>query len=614
MTRRARWHGAWRRAEFWLALAVAGAVELAAGLGAFDRIENAWGDWRHRLAGVRHWPGHVALVVVDDASLNQYKDDPLAFWTPQMARACERLREAGAAVVGIDFMFSVSPEAWLARLMPANAGIARGYDGPLRAAINSGGVVLVASQVFDAKSGYDQFLLPASSFLMAVPDFDFAGHVGLANLTPDADGVVRRFPIAPGVNLPPGTDAAMLPRYSFAPLLAARSAALDPAQAEWRLGGVGRRAAGPLYPIVYSGPPGTVPRITLSRLLAEGAARDPVVQDLRGKAVILGGEFLSMGDTHLTPYGTGWFAGNGAIMTGAEVQANIVETLLAGLAYQSVPAPGRVVLVLLFAAAGVLLWRVRGGRRVAALAGLALLVLAASYQAFVGLLLLPATAPLAALLAGFGGAALLSCAPARRHEAGLHALLGRHVGAAHIAWLAASRQALPRGWESFPAAVMALALPPDEDAAAFEARLATLRAALHDLGATVSAGEGQMLFAYFGWPRPGANPCAEALTAARATAALLRAQEPARACGIGLHAGETAFRAEHGSVLAAGESVAGAAGLAHLALSGGGRMFASRRLMQAAAGGAPPPGAEVLWQCGELAVPAIELETEGEPR
>lgn len=604
------WLNPLRRTGWWLALGVAAAVELAASFGGFARIETVWDDWRHRLAGVRHWPSHVALVVIDDASLNQYKDDPLAFWTPQMARAVERLRDVGAAVVGIDFMFSVSPEAWLARIMPASAKIARTYDGPLRAAINSGRVVLVASQLFDAKSGYDQFLLPAPSFLMAVPDFDFAAHIGLANLTTDADGVVRHFAIAPGLNLPPGTDAALLPRYGFAPLLAARAAAADPSGATWQLGGVSRQAADQLHPIVYSGPPGTVPRISLSRLLADGAAGDPVVQELRGKAVILGGEFLSMGDTHLTPYGTGWFAGNGAIMTGAEVQANIIETLLAGLAYQPFPAAGRILLVLVFAAAGVLLWPAHGALRIAGLAGMTLLALFGSYVAFVNLRPLPAAGPLAALLLAFGGSALLASSPARRHEARVRAALGPHVGEGDIAWLAASRQPLPLGWEHFPAAVLALVLPPADDAAVFEARLAALGEELRRRGAAVSSGEGQMLFAYFGWPRPSANPCAEALAAARAVAAQWHAQAAGPGFGIGLHTGETAFRFAHGAVLAAGESVAAAAGLAHDAIGRATPLLASRRLLLAAAPGAPPQAGAVVWKSGPVEVAAVEPEAE----
>ena len=37
-----------------------------------------------------------------------------------------------------------------------------------------------------------------------------------------------------------------------------------------------------------------------------------------------------MNDTHGTPYSSGFFGAQGNYMTGPEVQANIVETLLAG--------------------------------------------------------------------------------------------------------------------------------------------------------------------------------------------------------------------------------------------------------------------------------------------
>jgi adenylate cyclase len=597
-----------RRPIIGLVLVVVLAVELTAGFGWFFHAETAWDDWRHRFAGVRHWPQHVALVVIDDASLNQYKDDPLAFWTPQIAEATQRLREIGASIVGIDFLFSVSPEAWLSRLLPANSKIARSYDAPLRTQINSGQVVLVASQLPDAQTGYDQLLLPDRSFLMAVPDFDFASHIGLANLMADADGVVRHFSIAPKLNLPAAMERTMLPRFGFAPLLAAHVAVAEREHASWDIAGL-RRETAAAQAIVYSGPPGTVPRITLSRLLAKSASSDPVLQDLRGKVVILGGEFLSMGDTHLTPYGTGWFSGEGSIMTGAEVQANIVETLLAGLDYRPVPVPGHVALVLLFAIAGASLWHLRGvWRSVGLLLALGLAAMA-SFSAFMVFVQLDATPLVAALLLAFSGQILLARSPARRHEASLRTLLGNHVGADAIAWLSASRQPLPTRWESYPAAVMALVLPPqvvDADPTAFTRLLDELKSRLWQRGAATSAGEGQMLMAYFGWPRPGVNPCREALAAVQEllTMPSLSVTEN---IGIGVHVGETVFQVAHGSIIAHGESVAAAVGLAHQALQTGQRALASLKVLQTAA----PESAEVIattvWNSGEHQVTAATV-------
>jgi hypothetical protein len=41
--------------------------------------------------------------------------------------------------------------------------------------------------------------------------------------------------------------------------------------------------------------------VPISRLLAKDAGNDPAVQALRGKAVIIGGEFRGMNDIHFTP-------------------------------------------------------------------------------------------------------------------------------------------------------------------------------------------------------------------------------------------------------------------------------------------------------------------------
>lgn len=601
----------WRKPLFWLVAAVVITVEAATGFGFFVRPETGWSDWRLRLAGVRHWPRHVALVVIDDASLNQYKDDPLAFWTPQMAKAAQRLREIGASVVGIDFLFSVSPEAWLSRLLPASSKIGRTYDAPLRAEINSGQVVLVSSQLPDAQTGYDQLLLPDRSFLMAVPDFDFAGYVALANLTPDSDGVVRHFNIAPQINLPASVDRAVLPRFTLAPLLAAHAAGIDRESDTWNIAGLIRRTADQVRPIVYSGPPGTVPRVALSRLLAESAARDPVLQDLRGKVVIIGGEFMSMGDMHLTPYGTGWFSGEGSIMTGAELQANIVETLLAGLEYRPFPAPARVALVLLFAAVGAGLWSARGALRVGGLVaalGLAALV---SFYAFVDMRLLEATPLAAALLLAFGSQAVLAHSPRHRHLAYLHKALGTHVGENDIAWLAASRHTLSDGWETYPAAVLALILPPQATAAdpvVFARRLEELRKCLWALGATTSTGEGQTLLAYFGWPRPSVNPCREALAAVPVLLALLREHGVAERAGIGVHVGETAFLLKRGSIMVTGESVAAAIGLGHLAMQTGSHALVSCKVFQAASPDEASVVVAAVWNSGDQYVEAGKVD------
>ncbi len=305
-------------------------------------LELAVSDYWHRLAGVRAPASHVSLVVIDDASLATYKDDPLLFWTPHVARAVQVLRTAGAAVIGLDLMFSISPESWLDRHAAQNgpAG-ASNFDVPLRQEIASGQLVMVAS-ASTPKEGDSQFLLPATEFVLAVPDFDLARHIGLADLVSDADGLTRRFVVTPQLRLPAGADRSGLPRLTFAALLAARASGVWPVadaggQESLQLGGHSYQLHGETYPIAYPGPPGHIPRIPFDALLAPDALSNPAVQALKGRVVIIGGDYDGMNDIHPTPYVSGFLKEDGRYMAGPEVQGSIVETLLSGRLQQPLP-------------------------------------------------------------------------------------------------------------------------------------------------------------------------------------------------------------------------------------------------------------------------------------
>jgi adenylate cyclase len=99
---------------------------------------------------------------------------------------------------------------------------------------------------------------------------------------------------------------------------------LDPRSEEWRLGALQLSNQPMPLPIGYAGPPGTFEPISFSRLLAPKALKDPAVKDLKDKVVIIGSTHQGAQDRHLTPYG------KRELMFGAEVQANIVQTLLTG--------------------------------------------------------------------------------------------------------------------------------------------------------------------------------------------------------------------------------------------------------------------------------------------
>ena len=95
-----------RRHAHNLALVALVATLLATGVaealyrsGAVARLENLYTDLWHRLAGQRHVPSNVALVMLDDPTLNERPDEPLAFWTPHFAKAVGRDRQIRRVVI-----------------------------------------------------------------------------------------------------------------------------------------------------------------------------------------------------------------------------------------------------------------------------------------------------------------------------------------------------------------------------------------------------------------------------------------------------------------------------------------------------------------------------------
>lgn len=311
-------------------LLATGYAELAYRQSWLALADNAVYDLWHRIAGVRQIPQHVALAVIDDTALATHPDDPLVFWTPHVAKAAQALHQAGATAVGLDFLFAISPEAWLSKMNLIPSDISREFDVPFRAAINNGHLLLVGARLRDKISQLDHFLLPDRDYLLAIPDFDFANHIGLADLDNDIDGTVRSFVVAPALRLEPALAGQNLPRLGFAPLLALHSQKQSAHAGRWQLAGQAIDANATRRNISFAGPPGTVPRISLARLLAPAAQSDPPVKALRGKVVIIGGEFIGTQDLHFTPYSAGFSGASGRLMSGPELQANIVENLLSG--------------------------------------------------------------------------------------------------------------------------------------------------------------------------------------------------------------------------------------------------------------------------------------------
>lgn len=538
------------------ALLATGVAEGLYRSGAADRFEHFYTDSWHRLAGPRMAPAHAALVMIDDPSLNARPDEPLAFWTPHFARAIGTLKAAGVRTVAIDFLFSGSPERWIEKLGLMAREASRDYDRPFRQQINRGDVLLAGFRV-GAGTGQDDFVLPSPDYLLAIPGFDMVTHVGLANLRADADSAIRRFALAEA-----GGDFVEregLPRLAFGTLAAVRATGQDPRAGTFRFGGRELKS-GSEVAIAYAGPPGTFRAVSFEKLLRPDALQLPEIRALAGKVAVIGAGFAGMNDVHPTPYSTN-LGGANALMSGPEIQASIIETLLAGRFVDEAPAVVRLSAFLLIfgglAFVGVLLspWR--------ALILVLLTVLLSAVAAYL-LFRQDTLFPVAHLHLGMVVVliclALLRLTREERERARIGALFGRYVSNQVVEALIASPELPELGGQTRTVTVLfsdirnfttiSERLSAKEAVEMLNTYFERACAVLLAEGATIDKFIGDAVMAEFGAPLPQHD---HALRALRAAVALRKVATDFRSwmktrfagrdlpefdVGIGLHSGE----------------------------------------------------------------------------
>src|SRR3954447_21744539 len=250
----------WRRKRARLALMAAVAV-LAAGIGVVAHEENLlrWLelpsiDARFAGRGTQPAPKGVAVVAVDARTFNERPLDRWPFLRRRHAQAIQILHEAGANVIVYDVQFTE----------PSNSE----DDGMLYDAVyRAGNVVLGTSEI--AKGGKTRILGGDKNVRSA------RARPASAQYNLDPNGVIRRIPYqADGLKTIPvvAYERAFgrLPdRNGFKP------------HGAW---------------IDFAGPPGTVPTVSFSRLLA----RKFPPNIFKGRIVVVGATAPSLQDVHPT--------------------------------------------------------------------------------------------------------------------------------------------------------------------------------------------------------------------------------------------------------------------------------------------------------------------------
>ncbi|MBF0550651.1 MAG: adenylate/guanylate cyclase domain-containing protein [Deltaproteobacteria bacterium] len=410
-----------------LALFATLTAELVSNLPWVQHFDNVYYDiWTH-LAGRRNRPEHTAIVAIDDATLQQYQDTPLVFFGPLFARAIMTLRQVGVKVIGLDFIFSVSAESCLRRLDPGLTPKSRFYDQPLRQELLAGQVILAGVLTVDNQDK-SRFRLPLPDLIAALPNHLM--DVGLVNFFPDADGVLRRY--TPALTDPPDS-----PRFTFAALLALKGVGLKPDNLNLVIADHHIPDGPELSRIGFIGPPQTFQPVPFFRLLAEGAVNDPDVQQLKDKVVIVAATHSGTQDLFPTPYSQGFLGWPVTMMSGAEVHANIVETLLTGRSPRiaSLIVDSLYILVIVFMVAALFL-------RLPPLSGLGVGVMAGLTAAVLGYIwfqvngvILPVAAVHLALVVGYLGSVLVNHTRGERKRTYLENAFGRYISPEVLDWL-----------------------------------------------------------------------------------------------------------------------------------------------------------------------------------
>jgi adenylate cyclase len=286
-------------------------VSAASSLGYLEGWQARALDLLQRLQGHR-LPHDVVLVTVDEAAFEgQGRRQPIP--RDYLARVVRGVAKSGAAVVGLDIMFSTptAPEADMA------------LAGAIRAFTENGarGVVLLGP--LDAGAGPLGEAALGPSVLLASPA-----------VPSDEDGFIRRIdPVIPGPGGQPLPTLGLAVAARFAghdqrtlgeALAAGHPLALPRLHGD---GGLARQGspsivarAGLEWPINYVGPQGSFLAIPSDVMAAVGDAEDDPAADnpLRDRVVLIGGTFADSRDFYPTPHG---------LMAGVEVHANVVHML-----------------------------------------------------------------------------------------------------------------------------------------------------------------------------------------------------------------------------------------------------------------------------------------------
>src|SRR3989475_263052 len=269
--------------------------------GVLEPLETWALDRLFEFRGARQPSAPIVIVTIDEAS-NTELHTQWPFPRAMHGALLDRISAGGPLAIGVDLIFD----------RPSSRGLKD--DRALSAAVaRAGNVVLAAAPTVDPQTLQQQGIsLKRIDENPPLPTIrQGAADVGSVNVFYDADGLIRRVPLRVGVGerTLPGFDAALHRIAARAGLVVAPL----PAAAE--------------VLINFRGGPRTFPWLPYYRVLRGEIRREA----FQGKIVLVGQASKALQDFHPTP-----FAGLDG-MTGVEIHANALDTLVSGDAIREIP-------------------------------------------------------------------------------------------------------------------------------------------------------------------------------------------------------------------------------------------------------------------------------------
>lgn len=342
-----------------------------------------------RAQGMMKPPDEVVIVAIDEASIKRFGRFP---WPRSlMAQALRRLSDARPKVIALNVLYSD----------PTNEA----DDAALAEAIKSAGNVVVAAQLVETPLNGAEWLRPLPAIEQA------AAATSHGNVLTDFDGVARSLTLREaddegnalwamavevmrvGDGLPPD-DARDTPEgVKIGSRVIPIEADAEPitfSMREPQNSPQTFRAS--RMTIDYIGPAGSFADKTMSIAdVIDGQGRAEKLSGCRDRYVLIGATAAAMGDRVASPFAS--FASkrgdrNGSLISGVEVSANAITTILRSRFIRETPDWGAALIAALISAVVVgALIMAQGGRelirQIAALLGITGLILVLSYLAFV---------------------------------------------------------------------------------------------------------------------------------------------------------------------------------------------------------------------------------------